>query len=138
MSEAQAIPPAAFAIRNGFQSIRLAPAKAARTPKKGKKASEEDDLGAVPEEEILPDLDLGCGQADIATVAQQQPVPEHPAQPISDVVAENSTDRSSGDMSDDIQTTVLRRHSREDEGRFTRQRRPMLSRATMIPTARYP
>ena len=42
----------------------------------GNETAEEHHLAAMAKKQVLPEFDLACAQADVAAVAQQQPIPE--------------------------------------------------------------
>src|SRR6187401_2110082 len=65
-------------------------------PEKSDEAAEEDDLAAMLHEEILPDLDAGLGQADVAAIANEHREADRPPDPIADIFTVDSAGRSRG------------------------------------------
>ena len=98
----------------------------------GDKSAEEDDLAAMPAEEILAQLDpCGC-ELQIVTVTQEQTVADFPADPLADIVAEDRPIRSRSNHQPDIQLLC---RAGINPGRVKSLRRamavPCLSRAIM-------
>ncbi len=86
-------------------------------------ATEEHDLAAMTPKQILPDLDLALGQADVVTVAQQERIADLPPDPEPDDAADDRARRGSHDHQSNIE--VVRRarvDGREDQGGLARNR----------------
>ena len=65
-------------------------------PEQRHEAPEEDNLAAVPLEQILSDFDAPLVEADIASIADEQAETDLSPDPIADIVADDGACRSSG------------------------------------------
>src|ERR1700674_454547 len=87
------------------------------------KAAEEHDLAAVTPKQILADLDLALGQADVVAVAEQDRIADLAADPEPDDAAEDGARRGGRDHQSDVE---MMRRARigggEDQGGLARNR----------------
>src|SRR5215831_18894843 len=76
-------------------------------PEKGDEAAKEHDLAAMSLKEILPDFDARLGQADIASVADEDGEADFPSDPIANIVADDGAKGCRGDDLIEVQLSGL-------------------------------
>jgi len=105
----------------------------------GDKSAEEDDLAAMPAEEILAELDPGIGELQIVTITQEQTVADFPADRVADIVAEDRPNRSRGNHQPDIKLLCRAGvNCGRDQSRFAGQGQSHALESDDAPTTQYP
>ena len=85
--------------------------------------SDENDLAAMPQEQILTELDAAFGDPQIAAIAQQQPIAEFTTYDIADHATDDRRARCSQDHRGDVEIVLGSSNNRsDDERRLPRER----------------
>jgi hypothetical protein len=99
----------------------LAPEKRRQRAQHGDEPPEEDQRGAVPLEQVLPELDPALGEPDVGTVPPEQPISERASDPEAQIVAHHGAARSGRNDQHDMELMGGAGDDRGgDERRFAR------------------